>query len=146
MFNKTNWLAIVAAAVAGMVLGFLWYGQIFIDTWMAGNGITMTGEGESAQMFKNGKAMEMSNLPMIINTVALLFYALVMDWLVQKTNFKSWAGGAKLGSVIGFVGLMLTYVGNRFAGNPTSLSMIDGLYTLVLFAIIGAIIGGWRKE
>ena len=144
MLNKTNWLAIIVAAVAGMALGFLWYGNLFLDDWMLGNGITLG--ADEAEMIKNGEVIPMSSLPMIINTVALLIYALIMNWLIDKTGLTDLAGGAKLGAIIGFTGLMLIYVNNRFAHAPTSLSMIDGVYTLVLFTIIGAIVGGWRKK
>jgi Protein of unknown function (DUF1761) len=145
-FSRTNWLAIVAALVAGMGIGFLWYGALFVDTWMAGNGITSSGEGDAMKMFKNGTEMPMSSLPMIINTVAMFIYALIMNWLVQKTNATSWGAGALLGAVVGFSHLLNVYVGNRFAGNATSLSMVDGSYSLVLFTVMGAIIGGWQKK
>ena len=113
---------------------------------MAGNGITTEGEGEAVKMFKNGTEVPVSSLPMIINTVAMVVYALIMNWLVEKMGETTWAGGAKVGAIIGFVVLFNTYVGNRFAANPTSLSLVDGGYALVLFAAIGAIVGGWRKK
>lgn len=146
MGNKTNWSAIIAAAVVGMALGFLFYGALFQDVWMAGNGITTEGEGEAVKMFKNGTEVPVSSLPMIINTVAMVVYALIMNWLVEKMGETTWAGGAKVGAIIGFIVLFNTYVGNRFAANPTSLSLVDGGYALVLFAAIGAIVGGWRKK
>ena len=40
METKTNWLAIIACAIGGMLLGFLFYGMLFQSQWMAGNGIT----------------------------------------------------------------------------------------------------------
>jgi Protein of unknown function (DUF1761) len=145
-FSRINWLAVIASAVASMGIGFLWYGLLFVDPWMAGNGITATGEGANMKMFKNGVAMPMDNLPMIINTVTMLIYPLLMAWLLQKTNIRTWGSGASLGFVIGLTHLFNVYVGNRFAANPTSLSMVDGFYALVLFTVIGAIMGGWQKK
>jgi hypothetical protein len=113
---------------------------------MAGNGITVAGEGEAMKMFKNGVEMPMSNLPMIINTVVLLIYPLLMSWILQKTNITTWMSGAGLGLVIGLTHLLNVYVGNRFSMSPTSLSMVDGSYSLVLFTVIGAIMGGWQKK
>ncbi|HMQ48636.1 MAG TPA: DUF1761 domain-containing protein [Saprospiraceae bacterium] len=142
MGNKTNWLAIIVAAVAAMALGFLWYGVLFQEQWMAGNGITVEGD----KMFKYGTEMPISSLPMIINTVAMIIYALMMNWLAVKSGSTTFKKGATLGAFVGFIVLLSTYVSNRFAANPTTLSMVDGVYSLALFMIIGTIVGGWRKQ
>ena len=123
-------------------LGFLWYGALFQNQWMAGNSITMTGD----QMFKNGVAMDMSMTPMIFNTIAMLVYALVMNWLIQKTGSTDLMSGLTLGAVIGGIHLFGIITGNMFAGNPMSLSMVDGSYTFILFAAMGAILGAWQKK
>ncbi len=142
MEAKTNWLALVVAAVAGMALGWLWYGMLFTSQWMAGNGITM--QGETA--FKNGVEMSHSPLPMIVNTVSLLVYAYLMNWLVNKTSSFDLRSGLMLGAVIGTIHLFGIYTGNRFAGNPVSLSMVDGFFTFLLFSMMGAVIGAWRAK
>ncbi|MCC7246323.1 MAG: DUF1761 domain-containing protein [Saprospiraceae bacterium] len=140
--RKTNWLAIAASAVAGMFIGFLWYGAIFQQQWMAGNGITMEGE----KFLKNGAEMDMSATPMIFNTIAMVVYALLINWLVGKAGSKSWMDGAMVGGAVGLIGLIGVYIGNIFAGNPSSLSMVDGSYNLVVFTLMGAILGGWQKK
>ena len=145
-FSRVNWLAVLAAAVASMVIGFLWYGMLFVGPWMTGNGITTTGEGSAMKMFKNGTEMPISNLPMIINTVVMFIYPLLFQWIMQKTNIRTWASGATVGFVIGLTHLLNIYVGNRFSFSPTSLSMVDGSYSIVLFTVIGAIVGGWQKK
>ena len=142
MQNKTNWLALLVAAIAGMAIGFLFYGALFMEQWANYHGYTI----ENDMMLKNGVEVPYSNLPMIINTVALLLYAFVLNWLVEKTNELSWAGGAKMGAIVGFFVFMSHYTSNRFAGVPTGLSMIDGCYAVVLLATMGAIVGGWRKK
>ncbi|MBK6859394.1 MAG: DUF1761 domain-containing protein [Saprospiraceae bacterium] len=142
METKTNWLALVVAALVGIAMGFLWYGMLFSNQWMAGNGITMAGE----KMMKNGAELPMSALPMIVNAVSMLVYAYLMNWLVNKTSSFDLKSGATLGAVIGVIHLFGIYTGNRFAGNPVSLSMVDGFYTFLLFTVMGAIIGAWRTK
>jgi hypothetical protein len=142
MEQKTNWLAVAAAAVAGMVIGFLWYGLLFQNQWMAGNGITMEGE----KIFKNGTEMPASAMPMIVNFLVMLVYAAIMNWLLQKMNVSTWATGATVGASIGLLMALGILTGNLFAGSPSSLTMVDGSYSLTLFAVIGAIVGGWRKK
>jgi hypothetical protein len=100
-----------------------------------------------SEVFKHGKTVTIdSTTPMVINTVSMFIYALIMNWLVTQTNRTSFAGGASLGALIGTVAMLTTYVSNRFAMNPTMLSIIDGSYYIVLFAVIGANMGGWRKK
>ena len=142
MEAKTNWLAIAASVVVGMLMGFLWYGMLFQNQWMAGNGFTMEGD----KMFKNGAEIPMSATPMIVNTIVMLVYALIMNWLLNKMSISTWQSGAMVGGGIGLLMAFGILTGNMFAQNPMSLTMVDGSYSLVLFALMGAIIGGWRKK
>jgi hypothetical protein len=142
METKTNWLALLVSAVAGFFLGGLWYGMLFTNQWMAGNGITMAGE----KVMKNGVEMPHTMLPMIVNAVSLLVYAYLMNWLINKASAFDLKSGATIGAVIGLIHLFGIYTGNRFAGNPISLSMIDGFFTFFLFTMMGAIIGAWRAK
>lgn len=140
--KNTNWLAVAAAAVAGMTIGFLWYGVLFQDEWMAGNGITLDGE----RMFKHGTEVPMSSMPMIMNSIAMVLYATFMAWLTAKTGHTTFSSGAVLGLIVGVVMLVGVYINNLFAGNPLSLTTVDGSYSATLFTVIGAIVGGWRKK
>ena len=140
--EKTNWLAILAAAIAGFGIGFLWYGVLFQDTWMAGNGITMEGE----TMLKHGKEVAMSATPMIVNTVGMVLLALIMNWLMNKTNHTTLQKGAMLGLVLGLVATINIVLTNLFAQNSMSLTIVDSSYIIVLLTVMGIIIGAWRKK
>jgi hypothetical protein len=144
MNNKTNWLAIVASVVVSMVIGFLWYGALFQQQWMAGNGITVS-EDETA-MFKDGVALDMSMTPMIVNIFFMVVYAFIMNWLINKTNSYGWQSGMMVGLAVGVTHTLNVIVGNLFASNPSSLSMVDGSYSLVLFTVMGTIIGAMQKR
>ncbi len=142
MERKTNWPAIAASVVASMVIGFLWYGALFNAQWMAGNGITMAGE----KMFKNGAEIPMTMTPMIVNTIGMVVYALVMNWLFAKMNVSTWQTGATIGAGIGLMMFFGILTGNLFSNRSINLTWIDGSYSFVLFVLIGAIVGGWRKK
>ncbi len=142
MEAKTNWLAIITSIVASMVIGFLWYGMLFQEQWMAGNGITMEGE----KMFKNGAEIPMTPTPMVFNILSMVVYALIFNWLLKRMNVSTWQSGAIFGATIGLIMLLGVITGNLFAVNPFSLSMVDGSYSFVMFTLMGAIIGGWRKK
>lgn len=142
MLGKTNTTAVLLASVAGMVIGFLWYGALFQEQWMAGNGITQSGD----QMFRDGKPMDMSPLPMILNFLSMLVYALILNWMQNSMGVSTWQGGAKVGAAVGLMASLTSILGHLFAGDPSTLSLVDGSYLLVLFTVIGAVVGGWRRR
>lgn len=143
-----HWPAILVSVVAGMFIGFLWYGLFFNAQWAEAVGLTGPGlVEEGKEVFKHGKAVVLDPvMPMIINAIAILIYGVIFSWLTAKTNMTSWVEGAKLGAIIACIPLIAQYVANLFAMEPKMLSMIDGSYYLALFTVIGAITGGWRKR
>jgi len=79
-----NWLAIIIAAIANMIIGFLWYGTwAFGKSWMTLSGRTM-GEG-----FPAGPG------PLYAMTAAAaIVQAITMSWFVIQTGANSGAAGA----------------------------------------------------
>ena len=141
--GKTNWLAIIVAAAAGMGIGFLWYGLFFLDTWMAGNYITMADE---TTMLKYGEEVITSSTPMIVNTLAMIIFAILTNYLQNVTNQTNASKGTLLGFIVGLFAAINVLLTNLFAANPISLTAIDASYVLVLFTLMGLIIGAWRKK
>lgn len=111
---------------------------------MAGNGITASEDG--LKMFKNGVEMDMSPTPMIVNTLFMVVFAIIMNWLVNKAGARTLQSGAMVGFAVGVTHLLNVIVGNMFASNPSSLSTVDGSYSLVLFTLMGAILGAMQKN
>lgn len=142
--TKTNWLAVIVAAVGGVLIGFLWYGVLFQQQWMAGNGITM--DESQMKLFKDGVEQPSSNAPMIVNMMAMVFYALVMNWLLKRSGANTLSTGLMTGGVVGLIMAVGVFVTNLFAMAPSNLSLVDGSYSLVLFAVMGAILGAWQKK
>ncbi len=141
---KINWLAIVVSTLAGMLIGFLFYGFLFLDAWQVAVGFATP---DNVNFTKHGSPVILDPItPMIINTLLMVGYGVFMTWLTGKTGRASAAGGATLGAVIGLLIAAASAVGNMFAMEPTMLSIIDGSYHVLLFAVIGAIVGGWRKR
>lgn len=149
MTNKTfHWPAVLVAALAGMFIGFLWYGLFFNTQWSEAVGFTGPGLTEmGGDVFRYGEPVVLDPVtPMIINVIGMIAFALIFSWLVAKTGMTTWINGATIGLIVGLVPVIAQFLSNMFAMTPSSLSFIDGSYYLVLFTVIGAVVGGWRKR
>ena len=67
-----NWLAIIAAAVAIFVVGFIWYGPLFGKAWMESTGMTE----------EKAKA---GNMPLIFG-LSLVFAVIAAMFLSNNVN------------------------------------------------------------
>jgi len=88
-----------------------------------------------------------SPMPYIIALVAALAVAYTLAWLLPKVGAQSAAGGARIGAL-----LALALIGTTFAqaygfeARPLSLWLINAGYMIVGMALMGAIVGHWRKR
>ena len=125
-----NWLAIIIAVIANMVIGALWYGTwAFGKSWVKLSGHTM-GEGMSM-----GPLYGMTAL-------AALVQAITMAWFVSQTGASSGAAGAIIGLYVG-LGFVATamFAEVLFAGRHPRLYAITAGYSVVAAIVQGAIIG-----
>jgi hypothetical protein len=125
-----NWLAIIIAAIANMVIGFLWYGTwAFGRSWMKLSGHTM-GEG-----FQPGPLYAMT-------AVAAVVQAITMAWLIGQTGANSGAAGAIVGLYVG-MGIVAAamFAEVLFAGRHPRLFAIVAGYSVLALVVQGMIIG-----
>ena len=134
-FKRINYLAVVLAAISAMVIGAIWYNPgVFGTQWMALAGFTAPPEGSMTQAYALGFVNA------LVKAVVLAF---IIDWIGGKT----WLCGALTGLVcwIGFAATVRVD-GIIFGGRPGGLFWIDGIYDLVSYVVMGAIIGAWLKK
>ena len=124
-----NWVAIIVATVAAMVIGFLWYGPVFGKSWMTLSGRGM-GDGTSA-----GPLYALTALAALVEAVAV-------NWFINETGWTTGAGGALIGLYAG-LGFIATAFFSQvlFAGRPPRLYAIDAGYQVFHAVVMGAIIG-----
>jgi hypothetical protein len=133
---RTNYLAVVVAAIAYWVLGAVWYGVLFHKPWMALEHMTV----EQAQ----------SVSPVVPYIVSFLLELLIAYSLAQLCIWRSanTAGrGASVGVLmwIGFVG-PITFMTYMFEMRPKELFAINEFYPLAGLVLMGTILGGWTKK
>lgn len=127
-----NWLAIIIAALANMIVGFLWYGTwAFGKSWMKLSGRTM-GEG-----FPAGPGPLYA-----LTAVAAVVQAITMAWLIGQTGANSGSAGAIVGLYVG-MGIVAAamFAEVLFAGRHPRLFAIVAGYSVVALVVQGAIIG-----
>jgi len=125
-----NWLAIIIAVIANMVIGTLWYGNwAFGKSWIKLSGHNM-GEG-----LQQGPLYGLTAL-------AALVQAITMSWFVGQTGASSGAAGAIIGLYVG-LGFVATamFAEVLFAGRHPRLYAITAGYAVVAAIVQGAIIG-----
>lgn len=127
-----HWLAVAVAAIAGFPLGALWYGPLFGSAWMALTGITK----ERARRANMGKIYGTTLvLNIIIATSLAMFIGSTAD--LQDGLFAGFMAG--LTYVAAAFGI--TYL---FEFRPLKLWAINAGYQVVVFSIMGAILGVWH--
>lgn len=125
-----NWVAIIVATIAAMVIGFLWYGTwAFGKSWMALAGRNM-GEGFSA-----GPLYALTALAALVQAIAL-------SWFINQTGWTTGSGGALIGlyAGLGFVATAM-FADVLFGGRPPRLYAITAGYQVFQAVVMGAIIG-----
>jgi len=133
---KTNWLAVIAAAIAHFVLGALWFSGMK-DAWLAG-----TGKTEQELLQQGSPAMAYS-----IAFVCNLIMALVLAKVIAASGRWSATGGMRVGLVLGF-GLAFTAIITElvFEARPPQFMLIAGGYPVVGCIFMGAILGAWKPK
>lgn len=135
-----NYLAILVAALAGMFVGFVWYGPIFGKMWMSLTGMT---QAKMEEMKKKG--MTKNYLLMFIGM--LLMSDVLAHFLIFAATYMNVSGvmaglSAGFWSWLGFIApVMLSKV--LWEGKSWNLWLLDSGHYLVVLLVMGAILASW---
>ena len=129
-----NYLAVVVAVIINMIGGAAWYG-ILAKPWMTEVGLTK----EKIDADRTGMIRGY-----IIAVIASIVISLSLALLVQTTGAKD-IDGLTLGGIAG-IGFAATTLGSMSAFEKRSLKLylINAGYPVIMFAIIGALLGYWQ--
>jgi len=128
-FSNINYLAIITAAVAGMISGAAWYGA-FAKSWMKAVGFTEEPKPDSKIY--------------VVAILAQLIIAYMLAILFSHFPDVDTKDGI-LAAFFLWLGFCVApmAVNHRFQGKGWDLTLIDGGYWLVVFLLQGAILGWW---
>jgi hypothetical protein len=125
-----NWLGVIIATIAAMVIGTVWYSNRgFGRTWIALSGRQMA-EGQAT-----GPLYALTALSALVESIALA-------WFINQTGWTTGAGGALIGlyAGLGFIATAM-FAQVLFAGQAPRLFAINAGYQIFQLVIMGAIIG-----
>ncbi|MEQ1511036.1 MAG: DUF1761 domain-containing protein [Sphingopyxis sp.] len=129
-----NILAVLAAAVAIYLIGFLIYGMI-VDpaVWMASSGITQ------AEMDAVGTSRMPYGVVMPLMTAG--FMAVLFNW----ANVSGLVSGVKWGALIAFASAIPTVLyGWVYGVGDCTGPMIDSAHLLIGHVVAGGILASWK--
>jgi surface polysaccharide O-acyltransferase-like enzyme len=136
-----NLWAVLVAAVASMVVGFLWYSPfLFARPWMLAMGYDPDNKAKLDEMRKSaGKSYALS-------FVASLVAAFVLGKIIDVATVDSALYGMKIGFAVwlGFV-TTVQLTAKLFGNQPTKLYLINTGYQLVCYLVMGAILAVWPR-
>lgn len=133
ILTDINWLAVVVATIAAFMLGGLWYSKaLFGNAWMQEVGLT-----EEAV---NGANMTLT----FGGTFALqVVAATALSALIGIEG--TWLSGLQTGLLLGVFWIATAYgVTYLFEQRSVRLWLINAGYYVVLYAVMGLIIGAWK--
>jgi hypothetical protein len=130
-FAGVNWFAVMVAAVAGLIVGFIWYApQVFGRRWARASGIELPQPGEVQPMTYIGGVV----------TAAVTAYVLAV--LIGGLGAATLVDGVIVAVVV-WLGFVATWLasGVFFERRSTEWWVINAGQAIVSLAIMGAIIG-----
>ena len=127
-----DYLAVLIAAVASMIIGYVWYGPLFGKQWMKLSGVTQGDiEAGKKDMPKTYGLMYISAAVMAYVLSAFIYYAGATDMVAgAMVGFWAW---------LGFVATVLLG-GVLFEKKSLDLYYLNSGYNLVTLVVMGAII------
>jgi len=138
-FDGVNPWAVAVAAVATMVIGFLWYSPfLFARPWMRLMGHDSNDKDKLAEMQKSaGKLYALTFIATIIS-------AIVLAKIIDLTSVNTVVYGMKVGFFV-WLGLVATVqlTGALFGKQPTKLFLINAGYQLACYVTMGGILAKW---
>ena len=128
-----NWLAVVIATVVAFAVGGLWYSKaLFGSVWLEEVGLTE-------------EAVSNTNMPRTFGGTFVLQFLAVTALAALIGTDSSWQGGLQSGLLIGVFWVATAYgITYLFEQRSLRLFLINAGYNIVLFAIVGTLIGAWH--
>jgi hypothetical protein len=128
-----NFLAVAAATVASYILGFVWYGVVFKNTWVRLTGIS---------------DMKPKPLNLILVLVSMFVMAYVLNHSIIFGDAYLKTGGihgALMGAFFLWIGFVATttLIIKLYENKPWGLWLLDNAFWLISISVMAVILSVW---
>lgn len=139
VFMCVNLWAVLSAAAATMVIGFLWYSPfLFAKPWMIAMGYDPADKERIAAMQKT------AGPKYGIAFLASLLTAFMLGKIIFNLAISTALYGMKVGFAVWLAFVMTVQLTDMLFGNrPRNLFLINTGYQLACYLVMGAILGKW---
>ncbi len=132
-------LGVLLATIAFYMVGFTWYGVMFVDEWMVLNGISVAeAEARSANM---GAMMYVWGI--LISLVQVIGLSAVLNW--SRASLLMTCAKVCLTIAVLISTPVLAY-GTLYAGFPVKLLIIDASHLIVGYVLVGVVLSFFRDD
>ncbi len=138
VLSHLNYVHVLVVAIAGFMVGALWYSVLFGKVWMAE--MKITPEMAAADRAKGGMAgyFIKSFIYTLLGTVGLAA-------LIAAHGTPNWKHGASFGAFVGLFGpVMRMSNGGVYEKRSLQLQLINAGHEVVLYTLQGAMLGAWH--
>ena len=131
--GEINWLAVVAATVSAFLLGGLWYSKkLFGSRWMQEIGLTE-------------ESIDQSHMARTFGVTFVLQFIAATALAVYIGSDSNWLRGLQAGVSISLLWISTAYaITYLFEQRSMRIFLINAGYYVVLFAIMGTILGAFN--
>lgn len=128
-----NWLAVFVSTVIAFAIGGIWYSKaLFGSIWLEEVGLTE-------------EAAQEANMAKTFGGTFVLQFIAVTALAALLGSDSTWVRGLQTGLLIGFFWIATAYgITYLFEQRSMRLFFINAGYNVILFAVVGTIIGFWR--
>lgn len=135
----TSLAGILVATIVFYLLGFLWYGIVFSEMWMAFNGITM--EEATAQSEKLGAMMYVAGI------IITLLQVLGLAYILHHASASVLMTCVKICAIVAvLIALPLMMYAHIYEGRSHQAVGLDFAHVLIGYALVGAILSFFRGK
>ncbi len=127
-----NWLAVVVAAIANVIVGTIYYAPpVMGNTWLKLLGKRREQMGQAGPSYG-------------LVVVGAIITSAILDYLIDKGDFHTLGGGLLVGLLAWILIATSIAVGYIFEKRPFSLFAVNAGSQLVILLVMGAILGVWK--
>lgn len=138
VITNLDYIHVLVVAVAGFMVGWLWYSVLFGKAWMAELKIT-------EEMAKENSAKKGMAGYFIKGFVLTLLGTFGLAALIAAHGSSNWMSGAAFGAFVGLFGPAVRMANAGVWENRScKLKAINAGHEVVLYALQGAILGAWH--